>query len=247
MRRPRPKAPEGPVLISGFVVEIRDVWLYVTAAHVIKDFRTAIAAGSTFNTWRLGDQTAGKSKQFKNSGIPFDFDMNRWLDIENEETGLDYAALVLHPMYVRQLEAGGVVPIGRRSWDDHVAEHDYWALVGVPTETLEHDGGSNLQAKVVLIPLEPTGTPAGAGEKVKNQFYARLKDDSRSLVHDVRGMSGGPIFALKRINNTDWGYAVIGVQSAWYPIARIVAGCPFISFGEALQVAIDEAIGKSET
>src|SRR5262245_16424070 len=113
MHTPKPGAREIPVLISGFVVEVRGFWLYVTAGHVIKDIRAAMAAGGKFDIWRLGDHTAGKSAQFKNSGIPFDFDIDRWVEIENDQNGLDYAAVVLQPFYIRQLEVGGVVPIGR--------------------------------------------------------------------------------------------------------------------------------------
>ena len=94
-----------------------------------------------------------------------------------------------------------------------------------------------------MAPLIPADAPALADEKVQNQFYARLVDGSEQFVKDVDGMSGGPIFTFKNINGT-WKYSVIGVQSAWYQTSRILAACPFLSFGLALEETVREALSN---
>ena len=73
-----------------------------------------------------------------------------------------------------------------------------------------------------------------------NQFYGKLAEDSEQFVTDIDGMSGGPVFMLKFVDEI-WKYSVIGVQSAWYAKSRVVAICPFASFANALEQVINEA------
>ena len=124
-----------------------------------------------------------------------------------------------------------------------MTEHDQWALVGIPSETVSYDGKTIISARVVVVPLEQVDEPAAAGLKAQNQFYARLKDDSISVVRNIDGLSGGPIFALKKIEGI-WKYTVIGVQSGWYPSSRIITACPFTSLGMALEEAILDVRGE---
>lgn len=224
-------------VFSGFLVNVDDVWFYMTAGHILRGIRLALKQGATFDVWRLGDQTAGN--RFNNTAIPYGFDIDRCGVIENEELGLDYAAIPLEALYCRQLEAGGAIPISKVAWGDHVTEHDQWALVGVPSETVSYDGKTLINARVVVTPIEPVDAPPGAGQKAQNQFYGRLKDDSAGIVKDIDGMSGGPIFALKKIDGT-WKYSVIGVQSGWYEKDRIIAACPFSSFALALEDLVSD-------
>jgi hypothetical protein len=226
---------EHPVLFSGFVIVVDDVWFYVTAGHVLRFIRSATAAGDEFDVWRLGDQTA--RGPFKEVGIPFDFAPEQWFELEDDAIGLDYAALPLRDLYREALERGGVVPIPKNGWSDHVTECDQWVLVGVPAETVTHDGNSLITAKVVSVALKETDAPEGAGTKAETQFYGRLIDGSEAVVRNVEGMSGGPIFATKRIDG-NMNYKVIGVQSAWYPGRRVIAACPLSSLGLGLENAV---------
>lgn len=227
---------EKTLVFSGFLADIGKVWFYVTAGHILRDIQLALKAGATFDVWRLGDQTAGN--RFYNTAIPFAFDIDRWVVVEKEEIGLDYAAVPLEPMYCRLLQAGGAIPIDKIAWGDYVTEHDQWALVGVPSETVSYDGETVISAKVIVAPIEPVDQPAGARLKAKNQFYGQLQDDSLAILNDVDGMSGSPIFALKKIDET-WKYLVIGVQSAWYPRSRVIAACPFSSFAATLEELVE--------
>jgi len=232
------EADEHIVVVSGFLVEISGLWLYVTAGHVIRQIEAAMSAGSQFDVWRLGDQTAGN--KFKNQAIPFDFNIEDWVVIEDEELGLDYAAVVLGELYCRALEAGGVIPITRNEWGSHAAESHHWAVVGIPNETVTYDGVTLISARLVLLPLIPTSAPEIAGKKSENQLYAAIKEGSEEIVNNIAGMSGSPIFSLTKSGGV-WRYSVIGVRSAWYPSSRLVIGCPFSSFSFALAEAIDAA------
>ena len=228
-------------VFSGFVVDVAGEWFYVTAGHILRDIRKAVEAGSTFDVWRLGDHTAGN--RFNNTAVPYAFELDHWLVLEDSSAGLDYATVHLGGLYRQQLEAGGVVAIAKDAWSDHIADYDHWALVGIPSETVSYDGKTIIAARVVLAPLTPAEAPPLAEQKAQNQFYAKLADDSEQFVKDIVGMSGGPLFMLRNSDGT-WKYSIIGVQSAWYPSARIVAACPFSSFGYALEPIVKEALSK---
>jgi len=226
------------LVFSVFVVDVSGEWFYVTAGHILRDIRMAIQSGSSFDRWRLDDQTAGN--RFNGKAVPYDFDEKQWLVLEDERTGLDYAAVHLAGLYRWQLEAGGVTPIGPNAWSDHVTESDHWVLVGIPSEAVEYDGETAITGRVVMSPLVPADEPALAGDKANNQFYARPAEGSEEFFKDADGMSGGPVFALKKVGE-QWLYGAIGVQSGWYRRSRTLAICPFSSFGITLQEVVAEA------
>jgi len=227
------------LLFSGFIVDIRGNWFYVTAGHILKLVQLSLANGGKFDIWRLGDQTAGN--KFSDTAIPFDFNIEKWVVIEEEADGLDYAAIPLDEMYCRLLNAGGVVPLGNDAWGDHLMEHDQWILVGVPSQSVAYDGKNIIVARPAMIPLKEAEAHELAGSKSKNQFYGHLHQDSQSIVENIDGMSGGPIFAIKW-NGEKLHYVVIGIQSAWYSQDRIIAACPFSSLGHALEELVDSVL-----
>lgn len=229
------------LIFSGFLVDVSGAWFYITAGHILRDIKKAIEAGSVFSDWRLDDQTAGN--KFNGAAIPFDFDIEAWLVVEDEQIGLDYATTLIGGLYRLALQAGGAVPIGKAAWGDYVTEHDAWVLVGVPSESVEYDGSTIITGRIVVTPIEPADEPAMAGLKAQNQFYGRLKEDSTEVVQDIDGMSGGPIFALKKIGE-EWRYCVIGVQSSWYPNSRIIAACPFSSLGNELLRIVESIVSS---
>lgn len=226
-------------VFSGFMVEIAGEWFYLTAGHILRTIRRAIDAGSVFDVWRLGDQTAGH--KFQDTAVPYAFDVDHWCVLEDESLGLDYAAVHIGGLYRRQLEVGGVVPLGPDSWGDYRAPHDHWALLGVPSESVAYDGKTIITARIVVAPLVETDAPLLAERKAENQFYAKLATDSEGVVNDLDGMSGGPVAMLKYVDER-WMYSIIGVQSSWYKGLRTIAACPIRSFTEALRPVVEDAL-----
>jgi hypothetical protein len=166
--------------------------------------------------------------------VPYSFDINDWLVIENEEVGIDYAAVRLEELYCLGLKAGGTKPLAPSVWGSFEVEHDHWILVGTPKEFVEYDGVTKIKARAVTALITPASAPLEAGIKSQNQFYAQLADDPDGVVSDIDGMSGGPIFGLAYVEDR-WCYQVIGVQSAWYPGIRTLAACPFSTFAKAIE------------
>lgn len=226
-----------PHIFSGFVVDVSGEWFFVTAGHIIRSISEAFKAGSLFDIWRLDDQTAGND--FNGMAVPYDFDFESWLIIRDETNGLDYAAAHLDNFYRSQLEAGGVIAINKNSWSDHVTEYDHWVLVGVPSESISYDEVA-ISARLVVTPLIAANEPNVARDKAQNQFYAKPTDGFETYFRDADGLSGGPVFLLKKVQD-EWIYSVIGVQSAWYSSTKTLAICPFSSFGFALEEMVESS------
>jgi hypothetical protein len=227
------------LVFSGFVVEILHEWFYLTAGHILEDVRAAKRAGARFDAWRFGDQLAGNA--FNGAAVPYEFDDDKWLAFDDRSAGIDYAAGHIPHFYRRQLEVGGVVAIDRSAWSNHVTASDHWALVGVPSESVEYDGKTVITARVILVPLVPTAEPAAAGAKAENQFYAKPAEDSGLYFQNPDGFSGAPVFSLTHVGE-QWLYNVIGVQSAWYESSGTLAVCPFTSFAQAIEDVLTEAM-----
>lgn len=227
------------LVFSGFVVEILGEWFYVTAGHIVEDVRSAIVAGAHFDTWRLGDQTAGNS--FNGAAVPYDFDVDKWLVLDDREAGLDYALVHLHGICRSQLEAGGVLAISSEAWSDHVTQSDQWALVGVPSESVVNESASVITARVVLVPLVAAEEPPAAGRRARNQFYAKPAGASDPFFKSPDGFSGAPVFSLVYAEG-QWLYNVIGIQSSWYPESSTLAACPFSTFAQEIESVVAEAL-----
>lgn len=229
-----------PLIFSGFLIDALGAWFFVTAGHILRDINTVIDAGYKFDTWRFDDQTSRLEDPMP--PIPFDFSIEDWVVIYDKVKGLDYAVLALDDFYIRQLLAGGAEPIRKNAWGDYIQDHDFWAIMGIPSESVTYDGVTELTAKFSVIPLEETDPPPNADQRSENSFYARL--DPSSNVKDIDGMSGGPIFTLKKIEGK-WVYHVIGVQSGWYPQSRVIFACPikplFLEIEELVETISNEA------
>jgi hypothetical protein len=109
--------------------------------------------------------------------------------------------------------------------------------LGVPVESVKHDGASGLSAKTLTLVLAPAESPAGPTEKDQHRFYAKFVGDSVGVVQSVKGMSGGPIFAVRFVDE-GWLYSVIGVQSGWFPADRVLIVCSFDWFATLLTHSI---------
>ena len=233
------------LMFSGFLVEYEGLWFYVTAGHILEGIRKAQSAGAEFDRWRLDDSTAGN--RFNGFAIPIDFRLEDWMVIRNEDLGIDYATLPLMDIYRQQLSAGGTVPLGPAAWGSSLDDHEAWALIGIPAESVTFDGVTELTASVVTVPLKSCPAPVEAKVKTENQFYATFAASPEGFVEDIDGMSGGPVFSLHKDEVDAWTYKVIGVQSAWYKSQKILAICPFDAFGTAIAEVINEARRLSET
>ena len=224
-------------VVSGFLIEVNDVWFYVTAGHILDTIKKGLRAGGTFDAWRLDDQTAGNN--FRGAAVPYDFNIEHWIVLRDDALGIDYAAVVLEGLIRKNLEVGGAKAISKSAWGlpPNVTNYDQCILVGIPKETVAHHSSTIITARISMIPIEPTSPPASAGQTVENMFFGVLNfasTDSGTRPTDIAGMSGGPIFATQKFDES-LKYWIVGVQSGWYPSIATVSACPFSSFGLVLE------------
>lgn len=217
---------------SCFVIHV-GAWFLVTAAHVIEDVKRAVAQGALFDNWALHDEGAGHQFLF---GVPIAFDPAEWWFASDHDAGLDYAAWPLPDLTVRALEAGGVVPLSEAAWRNTPAENfSAHLLVGIPGESVTPTV-TGVQGRIVMMPLAICPPPLGYEHRADNMFFARIKaNDSPNVqgVDDIGGMSGGPIFGVRLVDDTA-KYSAIGIQSGWWPSQRVVSCCRLEGFAAAL-------------
>lgn len=177
-------------------------------------------------------------------GVPYDFDLREWIVIQADINGTDYAIAPLTELMASNLNAGGIQPLRENGWGEMpFDQYPDWLLVGVPDESYRRDADRHTLA-LTAIPLEPTECPPGLLNPPVNKVFARLIEQPEldtARVESVVGMSGGPIFGVKKNDAAKLAeYWAIGVQSGWLASHRVVTFCPLPVFLEGFKRAVQE-------
>lgn len=204
--------------VSGFVVSVSDEWYLVTAGHVMREIHQALQEGHEFLEWRLHD--AKDASDIHQDPIPFDFP-GAWRDYsDNDSIGDDYALIHLSAFYISLLRANGIEPLAEPAWRDKAPDDcDSFCLIGHPDHAIQ-DMSDDVQSvchnAIPLLRGEPQpGSP---------WLHFRLPTAAIPDVIDLKGTSGGPIFALSR-QGESIRYWVVGIQSSWVRSGATVKGC----------------------
>lgn len=233
--------------ISAFVISVRDIWFLVTAGHILRDLDSRLKAGRRIVKSRLID---GFASQESFPPIPFMLgDALQWYVFEN---GLDYALIPLPPTFARQLIAGGVSALTEPAWTDMADSLDGYFLLGFPDQGADITVTSNrakgnvkVSLGMPLLPIQRVDDPPDVLKCDTERFYARVpitagNVDGKSItLTDIDGMSGGPIFAVKRTDTDRFRYWLVAVQSGWAPKSRVLAACPIQPLVDAIGTCID--------
>jgi hypothetical protein len=226
-------------LISTVLISVRNFWFLVTAGHTLEDTQKRLQSGRRILKSRLLDGTSGMA-----GSIPFDLDLSKIFHIDRD--GHDYGLIPLRPLFSQSLMQGGIRPLTEKHWTDipEVAENYY--LLGFPKQaqtvkvTSNNSGGDiRIDFGCPLLPLERISTPPEAIDSPVKRFYANVPivsipkeiEAENSSLTDISGMSGGPIFGVKKIEQNRLRYWIVAIQSSWLPQSRTLAACfikPFI-------------------
>lgn len=224
---------------SCFVIDVgRGVWCLVTAGHVIKGLRKAVEDGWSIEVPRLIDAFAGVQTE----AIPFLLDPSEWLELDEEDTGVDLAAVPLTILFKANLKAGGVEALERGQINSATFEgYSQVVIAGVPTEGVAVQRGSG-QMKFVVIPVSAASSEEANLSDKPGTLLGKLPSnpaDPQHRVESIAGMSGCPVFAIDREQNGQPKcYWAIGVQSSWNPKTRSIRFTPLDSLAEALHEAV---------
>jgi hypothetical protein len=220
------------LLVSTFVVSVRNVWFLVTAGHIFQQIGERLQSGRRIFKSRLLDGLTSTMKD----PIPFDLDLSSVWYIDRD--GYDYGLIPLHSFFARPLIHGGIRPLTEKHWTDTHDPVDEYYLLGFPSQgqiitvTSNVDGGKiHVDYGSPLLPIQRVIIPPDKLKTPNDRFYAKVPITTGKPGHeetkltDISGMSGGPIFAVNRVGQNKLSHWIIAVQSSWLPESRILAAC----------------------
>jgi len=238
--------------ISTFVLSVHGMWFLITAGHVFHDLEKRLAAGRRIVRSYLMDGLVSP-KPFP----PIPFTLREKLPFYVYHEGLDYALIPLREGFVRPLVAGGVCALSENAWRDIPDSADAYFLLGFPqhaaeiSATFDRDVGNvNVRLATPLLPLKAIDDPPAVLKSPAKRFYAKVPIATGNVggreitLHDIDGMSGGPIFAVKSTGDSKDPYWVIAVQSGWSRKDRVLAACPIQPLAEAIAKGMDAEEAK---
>jgi hypothetical protein len=217
---------------SGFVLSVRGTWCLVTAGHSIEDLETGLKNGSTRLTrCCLVDYLGDKPKV--SEPTPFDYEGAQRHCIHRPDLGLDFALVGLRPFFQMSLEANGIRAISEENWVRQDASRcELFALLGLPKCLVEDSKrlvpfGDRVAGIVnpILVPVFPVQLHP---EEMPTTDFPWFVGEvgAASVLPDLDGMSGGPIFGFAQSAKGEWHYWIVAVQSRWREDRRILYGCP---------------------
>ncbi len=237
---------------SAFVISAEGLWFLVTAGHVPRRIRELTEKGCEYKGAALVDNFGTGAKYF--APITFDLRTTQPSIQEDDVKGTDLAVYALGELYCRQLAANGIVPLAEGQWNNPSADFDGCFVIGLPSQFIKQVGTDDrpgeIDTTVVWIPLRPCSEPAEM-KKGGERFYAKLPDDIfRSdgvELKDVDGMSGGPIFIVKKLPDGSQKYCVLALQTSWRRDLRVIAGNYIKPVGEGIAAAVREVVAEQAT
>jgi hypothetical protein len=158
--------------MSGFILEVGEVWLWATAGHYLEDVAKLNRKGLIKQCRFLdgfGDKPATKE------GLPVSITVCPGWTKYRSETGIDIGFLVLRTLYSDGLRANGIVPMEFATWRYQLSiEFDGYCLCGV-IEQFVHDYGAGWRIGNTFFPVVATDEPPAT---VKKEFPRFLWEDS---------------------------------------------------------------------
>lgn len=224
--------------VSAFLLSVRNEWFLVTAGHVLRAIDERLEAGRRIVRSNLMDGTASG---FAFPPITFILGRTEQWYVYDEDQGIDYALVPLREFFVRQLMAAGVTAVDESSVGSLDVDAGEYYLLGFPQEavrTTSNRVGDTIHVTTdlgtPLLPIERIKAPPPHMARSWPRFYANVprcgtsNRRAKGVPDSIVGMSGGPIFALRRTSSTSAQYWLIAVQSCWDPEARVLAANPIL-------------------
>lgn len=220
------------------LLQIDEYYFLLTAGHILGDLNQALKSDTI-------EVLQAVLRDNPNSGsvhdMPIPFDLKNALMAFIDEDGLDFGVIILHPYYVRLLDANGMVAISEENWArQHTVRFDAHFMLGFPEElTSTHvntiDEGS---ITPTMFPVERLDEPPGdLPPKPYSRFVGKLP--ANFSLASVVGMSGGPILGFNL--TPPMRYWVVALQSTWLRDRRLVFGCPLPLLAPLLTEALRNA------
>jgi hypothetical protein len=223
---------------SGFIMEIRGLWLFVTAGHVFEQINEQLRKHPTrYYRFMMAD-SFGLTAKFPE---PFHVDYINAPKhyLYDEEGGYDFGLLLLNQNQIRLLKKNDIVPLNEGNWQHQEGvDFFFYCMLGFPEQEMILDKPDYAQIKPIFISLERLQeAPERFAKHTIPMFYARIPKPSDRL--NIEGMSGCPIFGFTRNEAGSVSYFFVAIQSEWLPDSKIISVCQMPFLGKLLRTAVD--------
>ena len=149
-----------------------------------------------------------------------------------DQSGIDFGLIPLRDYYCFNLKANGVMPLPIAPWKSNCPPpFDSYVLLGLPDEELdphERMGARGPQVgylmNLILVGVHALECPPADRVASLIPRFAGVLLDGRQL-DSVKGMSGGPILGISKVEGT-WHCSCVAVQGSWDEGRRLIYGTP---------------------
>lgn len=203
---------EHTALMTTCLVSIRGRWLLFTAGHCITDVKAMLSLGWSLKRSRLID-TLSLSATFSHL-VPFDYEAAAPSALCKNEKN-DYGVLFVDDNLRALLEANGAMALTEDAWQQQPEAPDGYFMAGV-LGTLSNTTPDTAMVTSGLVGVREVKERPNCFEATDAfRWYGRVALDDG--VRTLEGMSGGPIFSMKRGADGALRYWLHALQSAQAP------------------------------
>ena len=211
---------EAAAVFSAFLVKIKQYAFVITAGHIKEDLQELISNPSyTDVCFSLLDGNVLSNGDRHLLPLNEDILLNmRFID----HSGYDYAYMPLPQLYYDPLVANGAVPLDETYWQEESPDIDDLFIVGAPQSwNVTSNPSRKIEFYYCLHPFKKLSEkPERMDPRPEGAIFGELINPSTN----INGMSGGPIFGLKRgPDRLLKRYYLLGVQSSWLEPLYIAA------------------------
>ena len=243
----------GVIVYSGFVLSLHSQWFWVTAGHCLtnEDATAEDERGldDLLRTGRIKLLSTGFADYFGLEAshqhcVPFSYEPGCAMQLYRKDLGLDFALIPLPDLIRANFEKNRIIPVSRENWiHQPKLTFSQFRILGFPSHLVQT--GKNLNDELVaefqpvMIGVEGLN-PSNVEDVPPNiWFVGRIPPEVK--IQSIKGMSGGPIYGLRKSETGQWVYHVIALQSWWRDKSRTIFGCSLPGFAEALHGIMSES------
>jgi len=236
---------------AGFLLRVRDDWFLVTAGHVLDDLARPWASHRRPVAMSMVDGLV--EEKTGSDQFPIGTDTRRFVAINTDE-GIDFGLIPLNALEIALLSANGKVPVTRELISLPAPQMNAYLLWGVPRDgappqetcwvkCVDTPDGPRFAYSVrsPIMRVRPQDPPARMRRAYPELFMhiPRQFEDSTGQqfqVDSIVGTSGGPLWGADLKNHRYW---LVGVQSRWDAVPRILAANPIAPIYETIERFIE--------
>jgi hypothetical protein len=234
---------------SGFVIEFFGRWFWVTAGHCLKECLDDPIRAGHLKVWNVGFADHFGLGAKHHDILPLTYEPGCGHYIDDPEAALDFGLIRLDDLQKQGMENNGVIAVNRVNWMHQASlEFSHYKMLGFPShlkrEIRHADGHVDGYLDTAMIALERLSQDEVDSVPAGDWFVGQIPADV--TIPSIKGMSGGPIYGFRQLEDGKWTYHVVALQSWWDEKKRIAYGCSLPYFAEALHSAAIDVMTDDE-